>query len=170
MVRNILFLAFALNGPSNPIVNLGVIATVVFGLVGCMWLAGSVYKLFTLNLLEALFIVKLGVFSVWTIVIHQNTPNPAESQMIAAYVVTSTTMLLFLMIVVYHVYCWLLRFEVVRDAINKLQRSPQEYSEEVQNDDQSPTDRGVAVQAPTVTYIDMRDLREPLLSGDGHEP
>ena len=170
VVRNVLFLAFALNGPSNPVVNLGVITTVVVGLLGCMWLAGSVYKLFTLNLLEAVFIVKLGIFSVWTSFIYHDTSNPAKSQMIAAYVITSTTMLLFLMIVVYHVYCWLQKFEVVRDVINKLQRSPQEHSEEVQNDDHGPTDRGVAVQAPTVTYIDMRDLREPLLSGDSHEP
>ena len=170
VVRNILFLAFALNGPSNPVVNLGVINTVVIGLLGCMWLAGSVYKVMTLNLLEAFFIAKLGIFSMWTSFIHKNTPYPAESQMIASYVITSTTMLLFLVIVVYHVYCWLRRFEVVRDVIRKLQRSPPERSEEVQNDDQSPSDRGVAIQAPTVTYIDMRDLREPLLSGDGHEP
>ena len=161
VVRNALFLAFALNGPSNPIVNLGVINTVVIGLLGCMWLAGSMYKLFTLNLLEAVFIVKLGIFSVWTIFIHHDSSNQAESQMIAAYVITSTTMLLFLMIVVYHVYCWLWKFEVVRDVISKLQRSPQEHSEEVLNDHQSLTDRGVAVQSPTVTYIDMRDLSEP---------
>ena len=170
VVRNILFLAFALNGPSNPMVNLLVIITVVISLLGCMWLAGRVYKVYNLNLLEALFIVKLGIFSAWTSFIHQNTPNPVESQMIAAYVTTSTTILLFLMIVVYHVYCWLQTLEVARNVISKFHRSPQEHSEEVQNDDQSVSDCGVAVHAPTVTYIDMRDLREPLLSGDGHEP
>ena len=163
VVRNILFLAFALNGLNNPIVNLELIITAVFCLLGCMWLAGGVYKLFILNLLEAFFIVKLGIFSAWTIFIHQNTSNPVHYQRITAYGITTTTLLIFLAIIAHRVFC-LLNMKQVMTKFCKLQPAQKD------NNQHPLIGSGtVEVHAPTVSYIDMQELREPLLSEEDQQ-
>ena len=103
VVRNVLFFAFALNALGDPVLNLELIVTAVISLLTFMWVAGTVYKVFILNALEALFIAKLGVFSAWTIFIHQNT-NSVRSQLIVAYCTTATTVVIFFATVAYHTY------------------------------------------------------------------
>ena len=162
VVRNVLFLSFAANGLGEPEVNLALITTMVLGLQGFMWLSGRVYKSIILDILEAIFITKLGIFSAWTIFIRRNNPNPVQGQMIAAYTITTTTVIIFMVIVCYHIWNAIKTSQLVKKHTRKLQRQ-QEIAQQEERIDESGNAAHTA-HAPTVTYINMSELRESLLS------
>ena len=165
VVRNVLFLSFAANGLGDPEVNLVLITTMVLGFIQAfMWLPDKVYKVLILNILEAIFITKLGIFSAWTIFIRRNNPDPVQGQMIAAYTITTTTVIIFIAIVCYHIWIAITTSQIVKNLTRKLQRQ-QEVAQ--QEGAQQVDESGSAAQtahAPTVTYINMSELRESLLS------
>ena len=104
------------------------------------------------------------------IFIRQNTSNPAYYQRIAAYGITTTTLLIFLAIVTHHVYCWLNMKQAMKKITKRFKPQP------VQTDNNQHPLSGsldnstvIAVPAPAVTYVDMQELREPLLSEGGQE-
>ena len=168
VVRNILFLAFAVNGLGNPVVNLEIIITVVLiGLQAFMWIPGRVYKAFLLNVLEAFFVMKLGVLSAWTIFIHQNNPNSVQDQMIAAYTITTITVVIFTAIVCYHVYVWLKGSHLIKGIARKYQKAQEVIAQDVPLEEDTILATRV-VRAPTVTFIEMNELRESLLTGDSN--
>ena len=167
VVRNVLFLAFAVNGLGNPVVNLEIIITVVLGLQAFMWIPGRVYKVFLLNVLEAFFIVKLGVLSAWTIFIHQDNPNSIQDQTIAAYTITTITVVIFSAIVCYHVYVWLKGSHLIKGIARKYQKAQEVIAQDVPLDEDTSLATRV-VRAPTVTFVEMNELRESLLSGDNN--
>ena len=162
VVRNVLFLSFAANGLGDPDTNLVLITTMVLGLIQAfMWLPDKVYKVLILNILEVVFITKLGIFSAWTIFIRCNNPDIVKGQMIAAYTTTTITIIVFMAIVCYHIWIAIKTSQIVKNHTRK----PQRQQEDVQQE--NPIDgSGNAVQtphAPTITYINMSELREPLL-------
>ena len=163
VVRNVLLLAFAANGLGDPDVNLVLITTMVLGLIQAfMWLPDKVYKLLILNILEAIFITKLGIFSAWTIFIRRNNPDPVQGQMIAAYTITTITVIIFMAIVCYHIWVAIKTSQIVKNLTRKPQRQQQDAQQENLTDGS-----GSAAQTahpPTVTYINMSELRESLLS------
>jgi len=130
VVRNVLFLAFAVNGLGNPVVNLEIIITIVLGLQAFMWLLGRVYKALLPNVLEALFIVKLGVLSAWTIFIHQDNPNSIQDQMIAAYTITTITVIVFFAIFSFHVYLLFKGSYIVKDIVRKYRKPKEVFVQE----------------------------------------
>ena len=163
VVRNVLFLSFAANGLGDPDVNLVLITTIVLGLIQAfMWLPDKVYKVLILNILEAIFITKLGIFSACALFIRRNNPDPVKGQMIAAYTITTITIIIFMPIVCYHIWIAIKTSQIVKI----LTRKPQRQQGGVQQE--NPIDgSGNAAQpshAPTITYINMNELREPLLS------
>ena len=167
VVRNVLLLSFAANGLGDPDVNLALINTIVLGVQGFMWLSGRVYKLMILDILETIFTVKLGIFSAWTIFIRHNNPDPVKGQMIASYTITAITIITFMAIVCYHIWIGITRSRTVKKITSK----PQVLQEGAQQDgvqQENPIDgSGNAAQpshAPTITYINMNELRESLLS------
>ena len=163
VVRNVLFILFAANGFGDPDVNLVLINSIVLGLIQAfMWLPGKVYKVLTLNILEAIFIMKLGIFSVWTIFIRQNNSDPVKGQMIAAYTITTITIIIFMAIVCYHIWIAIKTSQTVKNLTWK----PQRQQEDVQQENPIDGSGNVAqtAPAPTITYINMSELREPLLS------
>ena len=173
VVRNVLFLSFAANGLGDPDVNLALITTMVLGLIQAfMWLPDKVYKVLTLNILEAIFITKLGIFSAWTIFIRRNISDPVKDQMIAAYTVTTITIIIFMATVCYHIWIAITTSQIVKNLTRKLQRQQEVAQQEgaqqeVAQQEDSIEGSGNAVEiahAPTVTYINMNELREPLLS------
>ena len=171
VVRNVLFLSFAANGLSDPEVNLALITSLVFGLQAFMWLPGMVYKLLILNILEAMFIMKLGIFSAWTIFIRHNNVDQVKDQMIAAYTITTITIIIFMAIVCYHIWVAITTSQLVKKHTRKPQRQQEVAQQEVAQQEGAPLENidesGSAAQpthAPTVTYINMSELREPLLS------
>jgi len=166
VVHNVLFLAFAVNGFSNPVVNLEIIITIVLGLQAFMWLPGRVYKALLPNVLEAFFILKLGVLSAWTIFIHQDNPSSIQDQRIAAYMITTITVIVFFAIVCFHVYLWFKGSYIIKDIVRKYQKPKEVIVQESSplNEDENHATR--IVRAPTVTVVEMNELRESLLSGD----
>ena len=173
VVRNELFLSFAVNGLGDPEVNLVLITTMVLGLIQAfMWLPDKVYKVLILNILEAIFITKLGVFSAWTIFICHNNSDPVKGQMIAAYTITAITVIIFMVIVCYHIWIAITTSQIVENCTRKLQRQQEDAQQEgAQQEGAQQEDcideSGSAAQTahtPTVTYINMSELRESLLS------
>ena len=162
VVRNVLFLSFAANRLGDPEVNLVLITSIVFALQAFMWLPGMVYKLLILNILEAIFIMKLGFFSAWTIFIRHNNPNQVKDQMIAAFTITSITIIIFVAIVCYHIW----NAVTTSQTVKKHARNPLRQRKDIQQE--NPIDRSGNVaqltHAPTTTYINMNELRESLLS------
>ena len=162
VVRNVLFLSFAANGLGDPEVNLALITSIVLGVQGFMWLLGRVYKLMILDILETIFTVKLGIFSAWTLFIRRNNSDPVKGQMIAAYTTTTITIIIFVAIVCYHIWIAIKTSQTVK----KHTRKPQRQQGGVQQE--NPIDGSGNVtqtaHAPTITYINMSELRESLLS------
>ena len=82
--------------------------------------------------------------------------------MIAAYTITTITIIIFMAIVCYHISIAIKTSQIVKSLI----RTPERQQGGVQQE--NPIDgSGNAVQtphAPTITYINMNELRESLLS------
>ena len=162
VVRNVLFLSFAANGLGDPDVNLVLITTIVLGLQSFMWLSGRVYKLMILDVLETIFTVKLGIFSAWTIFIRHNNPDPVKGQMIAAYTITTITIIIFMVIVCYHIWIAIKTSQIVKNLTRKPQR--QQEGAQQENSIDGSGNAAHTAHAPTITYINMNELRESLLS------
>ena len=153
VVRNVLFILFAANGFGDPDVNLILITTIVLGLIQAfMWLPGKVYKVLTLNILEAIFIMKL-VFSAWTIFVHENNPDPVKGQMIAAYTITTVTIIFFMAIVCYLVWIAIKTSQIVKNLTRKPRRQQRGVRQENLIDE-----KGKAAQHPFVTYTSLNEL------------
>ena len=164
MVRNGLFFAFAVNILGDPVLNLELIITAVIFLLTFMWLAGKVYKVFILNALEALFIAKLGVFSAWTIFIHQDTSNAANNQLMISYGTTATTVIVFSATVAFHSYHCFKELRIIKNIRFRMQG--QQLQRTTTQPEITYSDNGNApARPPTVSYIDFAELRESLLTG-----
>ena len=104
LVRLGLFTSFAITPHfENTQINLMVIATTVICILTLMWLVGTVYKSFIINLAEAAFIFNLGVLSIWSLYGGSaNTSSP--NQYILTYTMVSIAMVKFALIIAYHIY------------------------------------------------------------------
>ena len=157
VVRNVLFIWFAANGFGDPDINLVLINSIVLGLQAFMWLPGKVYKVLTLNILEAIFIMKLGIFSAWTVFIRQNNSDPVKGQMIASYTITTITIIIFIVITSYHIWIAIKTSHVFK----KLTRKPHRQQNNIRQENLNDVTQ--AAQPPSVPYTSMNELREPLL-------
>lgn len=104
LVRLGLFTSFAITAHfDNTQINLMVIATTVICILTLMWLVGTVYESFIINLAEAAFIFNLGVLSIWSLYGGSaNTSSP--NQYILTYTMVSIAMVKFALVIAYHVY------------------------------------------------------------------
>ena len=130
VVRNVLFILFAANGFGDPDDNLVLINSMILVLIQAfMWLPGKVYKVLTLNIFEAVFIMKLGISSAWTIFISHNNSDPVKGQMIAACTITTITIIIFMAIVSYHVWIAIKTSQFVKNVTRKPQRGVRQVKE-----------------------------------------
>ena len=109
LVRCALFLTFAFNALGNATVNLLTITTVTVGLTALAWLQGRLYAKIYNDILEAVFILNLSVFAAAT----YHVKEIDGSQTILAYSSTGLAFVIFIGIILYHVYlrlqntpCW----------------------------------------------------------------
>ena len=104
LVRLGLFTSFAVTAHfENTQINLMVIATTVICILTLMWLVGTVYKSFTINLAEAAFIFNLGVLSIWSL--YGGSANiSSPNQYILTYTMVSIAMVKFALVIAYHIY------------------------------------------------------------------
>ncbi len=99
LVRAVLLIVFAMNHVNDPIMNLMAISFVILLVLTLAWILGGVFKRKSLDILEASFLLNLGVFTVAThyLVLH------GGSQAALAYCSTGIVFAEFIGILVYHV-------------------------------------------------------------------
>ncbi len=100
-VRLALFLIFGVNALRDYSENLLAISAASLGLLAWPWITGGrVYKNRWFGVLEASYMLNLGVFAAATFYVQKSGGN----QSIVAYISTGTALLSFLVTLVYHVY------------------------------------------------------------------
>ena len=103
LLRCALFLAFAFNISGDDSVNLLVISSATFGILGWFTVSGTVYKSWYLIVLEVSFIINLGILAVATY--HASYVNQSGgSQAAVTYTSVGIAFLKFVGIVTYHIY------------------------------------------------------------------
>ena len=100
LLRCALFLVFAFNISGDATVNLFVISSTAFGIIGWLTFSGEVYKSRYLNAIEVSFIPNLGMLAVATFYVTLS----GGSQTAVAYTSVGIAFLTFVGIVIYHIY------------------------------------------------------------------
>ena len=155
VIRIVLFSTFAVNTLGDPHINLLVIQTVVICLLTLTWQFGSVYKKRTINVLESFFVLNLGLLATWSLFQMGN-------QSLVTCVMVGTVLGVFFLIIAYHVF---LQFRtLIIPKCCKKRAPPPANVEEIANASFGSQNDPVAGRPPTVTYIDLAELREPLLT------
>ena len=159
LLRCVFFLVFAFNINRDDSVNLLIISSSTFGILGWLTLFGVVYKSWYLNALEVSFIINLGILAVATY--HVNHVNwSGGSQIAVAYTSVAIAFLTFMGIITYHIYVrikskvqYIQRGNQLQCGINKCQES--DYTRKQCHQPGS---------IPTVTHteVSLRELRPPL--------
>ena len=153
LLRCALFLAFAFNISGNDSVNLLVISSTAFGILVWFTLSGMVYKSWKLNALELSFILNLGVLSAAT----YHVKLSGGSQAAVAYTSLGITFVMFVGIVIYHIY--------MKIKSKVLSRERQENGKCVKNENPSNLEHSFAHTPRNVTHTEvvLSDLRSPLI-------
>ena len=168
LVRCALFLTFAFNILGNASGNLLAIVSLTAGLAGLAWLHNRIYENFFNNFVEAAFLVNLCILAAGT----YHVKEIEGSQAGLVYTLVGIAFVLFICIVLYHMYLRL-RTSAVWKKISKsdvkryyiFSKLIQGHNKENDGimDEPEVVDRKQdteVVQAPTTTTI---ELREPLL-------
>ena len=161
-VRCILFLTFVLNSFGNANVNLLAITSVTAGLAALAWVHKGIYKNIYNDILESFFILNLCIFAAVTYHMKETGGSQAAGLADTSVGISFAT---FICIVLYHIYLGLHKMSLWRKL---LKRNDENYfnmhwfgqnkeTQSVAYEDGQPDG---AIQAPTITII---DLREPLL-------
>ena len=161
VIRNILFVTFAVNTLGDPQINLLVILTVMFCLLALTWQLGSVYKNWAMNALETSFILNLAIISTWSLFQRGDPMSVNQSQAIVTCIMIGIAFVTFLFIAAYHVVIQMKKLDLFTYPCRR-QGLAQPTVEEGSNISiGSPCE---ARHPPTVTYIDLSQLRESLLT------
>ena len=159
LLRFILFIASAIidniESPQDPHVNLLMIIASNVGLAMWVWNAsGGVYKQWYLNALESSFILNLVLLSATTLYFKLTGGNQAA----VFYTSVSIAFVTFIGIIIYHVCQRVMDTRVWRNLVRKIHNRRQPC--DVEMEEVPPAPRPL----PTVTFVDLAVLREPLLS------
>lgn len=157
VVRNLLFISFALNILGDPSINLSIITTATLPLLMFSWF---VHKSFALNAIETLFILNLSILSAWT---HFNRTNANSSQTALVCTSTGIAFIVFLCILVYHMRQKLQKaqfFGLLKQQLPCVRNQPAANVNEVELEDREPPPVAAAPPVPC-TFV---ELREPLLT------
>ena len=163
LLRLALFLISAVNALGDPSVNLLAIASITVAILTLPSILGSrIYKTWTLGLLETAFIINLTILAVATLYIRASGGNQNATTFTSVGIAFAT----FTGIVIYHSIQQLkdtrlwrrlcLRHDYVRVPLTDVDSGPED-----------PPDRVfMSKSAPTMTVVDMRELREPCMETD----
>ena len=154
LARLVILLTSALTLSSAPFISVAVLVVTVSVL---MSLVLSVYKQWQLGVLEGCFLVNMVLFGsgAFIIELQEGDKNPLACTSLMI------TFILFLAIVVYHVYK---RFRLL-----KKQRKNPEGNFEAINDENPTSPHASPQNQPTVTHVSItHELREPLLDYISH--
>ena len=156
-LRCVLFLVFVLLSlvSADPSHNLLAIEAVVIGLVTLTRFTGLIYKKLYLDVLEASFILNLGILAAATYSVRN--AEKLESQAAVTYVSVGIAFVTFVGVLVYHTYQQV--WPKLQQRIHRLRHRKEHRSEnfdeaDVDNREQIPT-------APTMTIVE-RPCHQPL--------
>ena len=154
LLRVILFTAFAANTHGNPNINLLIIAIVahIFQLP-----SGILYKCWLNGILVRFYIGNLAIFS--SVALFLNTSQGTEA---LACIMVGSAFIVFCLIILWHFNHQTRAINVVVQKLLSARRSQQPSNLQ----ESGPPDSSPLLQQPqpTISVIDMRELREPLLT------
>ena len=158
LVRCTLFLVFAFNLSGDTNVNLLVISSTSFGIIGWLTFSGVVYKSSYLNAIEVSFILNLGMLAVATFYVTLS----GGSQAAVAYTSVGIAFLTFVGIVIYHIY---IRIKSKVQYIQHGDPLQHENNCHRNNNNDNPGNlchQPRATPAVTRTEVNLHELRSPL--------
>ena len=173
-LRCALFLVFAFNIQADPSLNLLAISSVAFGLTLLTRFTGTVYKKLHIDILEASFILNLGILAVATYYVKLAVV-PA-SQPAATYTSVGVAFATFIGILLYHTYQYV--WPQLKQRFKQLREGPTDPESQPLINPSRP--HGIPSQlpiTPTTTVVEcpsprlrpvkhFNELREPLLDSD----
>ena len=163
VVRLTLFTVFASNTLGDPQINLLAIVVVMLGLYLVLLQVGMVYKSKVLNIMEPSLVLNLGLYAAGTMFVRSSDTFPHNRLMILTCIMVGYVFAVFCLIVCYH--CTL----TVRKT-RTWQKIKHYFTRAAHNDDREGGDisysgsNAVQPRQPTVTVIELSQLREPLLT------
>ena len=158
LLRCAVFLVFAFNISGDASVNLLVISSTAFGIIGWLTISGVVYKSRYLNAIEVSFILNLGVLAVATYHVNQS----GGSQVAVAYTSVGIAFLMFVGVVIYHIYMR------IKSKVQYIQRGHQLQHENnchINNNtgiSENLSHQPKATPTITRTEVNLHELRSPL--------
>ena len=169
LTRILLFVAFAVNFTGDPKLNLLIINAVVAGVLVLLGYVGKLYKSSLNRTLEVVYLLNLLVLSAVTLFLRGQHSSSPLAQEITVCTMVGVSFLLFVFTLCWHVYNYTSVLSQVRQKLASVftkltQRPPQPHNagDTVGGAGDAPV-QGTQAQ-PTVSVIDMRELREPLLT------
>ena len=163
VVRLTLFTVFASNTLGDPQINLLAIVVVMLGLYLVLLQVGMVYKSKVLNIMEPSLVLNLGLYAAGTMFVRSSDTFSHNRLMILTCIMVGYVFAVFCLIVCYH--CTL----TVRKT-RTWQKIKHYFTRAAHNDDREGGDisysgsNAVQPRQPTVTVIELSQLREPLLT------
>ena len=165
LVRVCLFLIFTLNTLGDPTANLLAVVAFSFCLLTYISLVGGIYKLWSLNLLENVSILNLGILSAAVGLYQDNT-----STVVPAVTCTSVgiSFIVFMIIILYHLFMKVLNSQRGRTLNDTLRRKfLKTEHEELELKEPSIGEgselKQLTAAAVTQSVVDI-SLNEPLLT------
>ena len=158
LVRCALFLVFAFNISGDANVNLLVISSTAFGIIGWLTFSGVVYKSRCLNAIEVSFILNLGMLAVATFYVTLS----GRSHATVAYTSVGTAFFAFVGIVIYHIYIR------IKSKVQYTQRGQQLQCKNNRHRNKNNDNTGNLCHQPratrvvTRTEVNLHELRSPL--------
>ena len=172
VVRIILFIALTANTTHDPRLSVLLVALAVFALipVGLIWF-GGVYKNKLLITLETALNSSLLIFAMWSLFNYSAYGNKAElskHQQAAAYTMISIFYALLMGVLFYHIAKKLTDLGIPDYLMNFIRRRHGQQGdgegEEIEMRGRQDSGCAPVAQPPTVSVVDLRELREPLLT------
>jgi hypothetical protein len=164
LVRVCLFLIFSLNSLGDPTINHLAIVAVSFCLLTYISLVGGIYKLWSLNLLENVSILNLGIVSA-AVGLYQDNTNTVVPAITCTSV--SISFVLFVLIILFHLAIKILSSQRGRTLKDTLQRKFLKAKREVELKEPGVSE-GYELKQPTVAAVTQSvvnvSLNEPLLT------
>ena len=169
-LRCILFLVFAFNVEANPSLNLLAIEVVVIGLLTLIHFVGLIYKKLYLDIIEASFILNLGILAAATFYVRQVVVS--VSQAAVTYTSVGVAFTTFVGVLLYHMYQQVrpkLQQKIYGLCHHKKASQGESFDEEARTDNQdqfSITPTITIVERPIPEPLNFIELREPLISSE----
>ena len=167
VVRIILFITFAANATGNPNVNLFAIALTVGAILAWRSFSGRVYKSLLNSILETLYLINLGMFTITTLFIRSIRASQEALEYITCFFI-GAALLVFIFTIAMHIYQLvppslvgkLRSLTSMQQAVSHLKAVKQKVSAKA-----TPTESSFKLSSLSFTSSTIAEpvLREPLL-------